>query len=243
MMGAVSVSDGALGAHFDSGRLAGLAWNGRLVTPAAPCRSYAGPPGKPRPYEVAGAFALEANRLRGLRSLHRLAGDPLTLEYFFVEDFRFLLVTGRVRYPTRRDLQTVTPLEIPAARVPLGGSATVHVLCRGEAPYRVRVEDGGPSLRLSGSLFWFESREGGLVAGFPPIKEPAIESVWLRVERLGGEGVLLASFFASHNLSEAFAGKDELFSLYLGVAFEPPRALPTFARAVLDEIPYHALAG
>jgi hypothetical protein len=37
-------------------------------------------------------------------------------------------------------------------------------------------------------------------------------------------------------------GASELFSLYLGVAFEPPTALPAVPRAVLEEIPHHAVA-
>ncbi len=244
MMGTVSLSDGAFGAHFDAGRLTGLAWNGRAVTPLVAARSYAGPLHKPRPYEVVNAFALEADRVRGLRSLHRLAGESaaLSLEYFFVEDFPFLLVTGRVRYPRRRGLERVSPLEIVVARVPQGEGVKVHVLSRGEAPYEVRVADGDPPICLAGSLFWFEGSEGGLLAGFPPVKEPALESVWLRIERVEAGSALFASFFSSRDRSGAFLGREELFSLYLGVAFETPPALPVFPRGVLDEIPYHALA-
>ncbi len=242
MMGAISLSDGALSAHFDSGRLGGFSWNGRQVTPAAAARSYAGASTRPRPFEVVAAYALEAERLRGLRTLCRLAGDPasLTLEYFFVEDCPLLLVSGRVRYPARRGLEQVTPLELAAARVPPGGLA-VHVFSRGEAPYRVRVTEDAPPVCLAGSLFWFEDEEGGLAAGFPPLKEPPRESMRLRVLRVGGEPLVLASFFANADASQSFAGRDELFSLYFGVAFEPPRVLPGFARAVLEELPHHAL--
>jgi hypothetical protein len=244
MMGAVSLSDGALGAQFDAGRLTGLAWNGRPVTPLVPARSYAGPPRRPRPYEVTNGFALEADRLRGLRCIHRLAGESaaLSLEYFFVEDFPVLVVTGRVRYPRRRGLESVSPLEIAVAPVPEGEAVTVHVLSRGEAPYEVRVADGDPPVCLSGSLFWFQGSAGGLIAGFPPVKEPVLESVWLHTERLQTGGALFASFFANRDRSGAFLGREELFSLYLGVAFEVPSALPAFPRAVLDEVPYHALA-
>lgn len=242
MMGAISLSDGALSAHFDSGRLSGFSWNGRFVTPPEPSRSYAGAPARARPLDVAAAYALEAERLRGLRSLCRLAGDPatLTLEYFFVEDCRFLLVSGRMRYPLRRGLEAMTPLEVAAAVVGPEG-LSVHVLSKGEAATRVRVTgDTGP-LCLSGSLFWFEGDEGGLMVGFPPLKEPPRESMRLRVLRVGSQNLLFASFFSSRDPSPSFAAKEELFSLYFGVGFEPPQALPAFPRAVLDELPSHAV--
>jgi hypothetical protein len=243
MMGTVSLSDGALSAHFDAGRLSGVSWNGRYVTPAVPGGSYAGAAARRRAFDVTAAYALEAERLRGLRSLHRLTGEPatLTMEYCFVEDCRYLLVSGRVRYPARRGLEAVTPLELAAAVVPAGG-VNVHVLCRGEAPYRVRVGQRSGPICLSGSLLWFEGTEGGLAVGFPPLKEPALESVWLRVDRAGSQSVLLASFFVNPEGARSFGGRDELFSLYLGVAFEPPQALPAFPRAVLDEFPHHALS-
>ncbi len=242
MMGSVTLSDGALSAHFESGRLNSLSWNNRSVTPAAACRSYAGS-AKQRPFDVTAAYALEAERLRGLRTLCRLSGDPSTLvvEYFFVEDCHYLLVSGRVRYPARRGLEAVAPLEMAVARVPAGGVA-VRVLCRGEASYAIPITERTGPLCLSGSLFWFEGTEGGLVAGFPPVKEPALESVWLRVRRVGSENLLFASFFRNPGSSQSFAGRDELFSLYLGVAFEAPQALPGFPRAVLDELPHHALS-
>ena len=168
-MGTVSLSDGALGAHFDAGRLTGLAWNGRPVTPLEPARSYAGPAARPRQYEVANAFALEADRLRGLRCLHRLAGEPapLSLEYFFVEDFQFLLVTGRVRYPRRRGLERVSPLEIAIARLPEGEAVTVHVLSRGEAPYEVRMADGAPPTLPLGQPLLVRGERGGRAGGLP----------------------------------------------------------------------------
>ena len=217
MMGAVSLSDGALSAQFEAGRLKGLSWNNRYVTPER----------LPLLRRRASRAAV-LRRHGGVRPRSRAAsgpaepvppgGRPLDA------DARVLFCRGLPPPPGERARALPRPARARSGyaagdrrRARAAGGVTVHVLCRGEASYTV-ADHGRARARSVSPGASSGSRARGRTGGGVPAAQGAGPRKRLAASPPGrvGEPAVRLVFREPGAPSQSLAGREELFSLYLG---------------------------
>jgi hypothetical protein len=250
MQGNIMLSGSLFTAHFASGRLLGIEENGSRITPFELSQSYLRIGGQDYPFSPISSFSIEGENSRGLRSIENVEGlntgiSPSFLtDYIFVDDFPFLMVSIRVRYPVmvpKKNLSAVAPVEHYLARLEKDEFLTVWSLSKDGSRFMLTFGPTPMVRILAGSLFFIQKKGKGILLGFPPYREPSIGMCAFTVEKHKNHSFFKAAPFGSYNQlnAEKHSGVEELFSYFIGTDNSCPDRIPHFPPNVLEEIPGH----
>jgi len=204
-------------------------------------------------YTAGSIFSFEDEDSRGLLekiSCH-LPGiaeaSTIIREYSYVGDFPYLLITMEVTYPEISKLPEITqvsPFELAVLKFKKHEIPVLHSLYSDGTCYQVSFNDLSAIYNVAGSMFYLPLYDSYLVLGFIPQKNPAVQSIQLRIEQKNHDCYLYASFYGTYNHEETafYDNTKEVFSLFVGIKDQIPKKIPFFPQSVLKTLPTYNIA-
>ncbi len=199
-------------------------------------------------YTTGGVFSFEDENSRGLLekllcSLPAPSGESTIIrEYYFVDDFPYLIINMEITYPELPQSAGITrlaPFELPLARFDKDQEPVLHCLYSDGMRVAITPPDRSTAYTIGSSIYYLPVHDSYLVFGFVPHRNPLIQSIQLRTEQQNHDYYLLANLLGTSNPRETmlFDRTKEVCSLFIGVSDHVPKKAPFFPQAVLGTIP------
>jgi hypothetical protein len=249
MPGDVTLPGTHFNAVFSEGKLHSLVKAGKNYLTGAYPRSLAGTARMTCKYTTGSVFSFEDENSRGLLekstcSLPAPAGESTIIrEYYFVDDFPYLIITMEVTYtnlPPAAGIVRLVPFELPVARFNRDQAPVLYCLYSDGSQSAVKPPDLSAVYTVGSSLYYLSLEESYLVFGFVPHRNPLIGTIQLRTEQQNHDYYLLADILGTSIPVETalYDHTKEVCSLFIGISDHAPKKIPFFPQGVLGTIPH-----
>ena len=192
------------------------------------------------------SFSVGGEYTRGLRESLKIEipeqiheGTQIT-EYIFIDDFPYLIVSSRIKYPVL-DLGTIitaiAPFEIPLFYI----DKAIQILALTPGSTRTYTLDPAHDLyTIPANLVSIPGETGNnILFGFPPEKNSTLGIMEFKIKRCKKQHLLVINLFGTYSplAAKQFNKTTEIFSFYIGVSPVIPEKIPYFPAKILKEIP------
>ncbi|MBN1698874.1 MAG: hypothetical protein JW881_15260 [Spirochaetales bacterium] len=237
----------AFSVAFLEGRIHHFIINNKKMNVGEKSRSFINYDDTDYDFQNLSAFSIQGERSRGLRESQKISieetgkpGIQLT-DYYFVDDFQYLLVTSKITYPLLRPkslIAQLSPFELPLLRFTKNETITIYIhsafsISSFPVPHEQR------KIITAGELFVVEAKDYCILIGYPEKKGSGLQFLEFRVDDEKKEYILKANPFGTYIASppEWYNGITEIYTFYIGVDTAVPDVPPDFPAGVLNEIP------
>jgi hypothetical protein len=253
MPGEVTLPGADFDVKFSGGKLHSLLKGGKNYFTGRLPRSALKAGKKIYDYTAVSIFSFEDEKSRGLQEKLLLSVPGLTQEstiireYYYVEEFPFLIVTMETTYPdlsTIPQLTQITPFEFPLLKFKKQEIPSLYSLYRDNTQANFSLNNFSTIYNIAGSAFCLKILDSYLIFGFIPHKNPEVQSIQFRMEQDKHEYLLYANLYGTYNPEEVtlYGNTREVCSLFIGIKDQLPPKLPFFPQSALKTLPGSRIA-
>jgi hypothetical protein len=253
MQGNVTLSGTTFSVQFLGGKIRNMVYKKKKILAGEPTRSYITLSGVHYNLKSTNAFSISGDNCRGLREIRSIVIDQdeppgsQLIDYIFVEDFPYLIVTSKITYPffpSNGYIEQHALFEIPIFY--LNANRDQHIQLHtysDDSRETCSLKPEECTFSFTGNTFVFYKDSVPVIVGFPKGRGPEIQILNTKIARQKKGLCLLLNIGGSyfHVPASHYSQVTEIFSFFIGVCPSPGDEIPPFPDQVLNEIPQNTV--
>ncbi|MBN2533520.1 MAG: hypothetical protein JXB88_11535 [Spirochaetales bacterium] len=249
MQGHVTLAGNTFSVQFLEGKIRNFVYKKKKILTGEKVKPYIRFSGVDYVLKNMNAFSIAGDRCRGLREIRRIEIDEdeppgsQLIDYIFVEDFPYLIVTSKVTYPylpANENIEQLAFFELPLFFLNTSRDQCVQLHIYSDntrETYSLKPEEC--TFSLIGNTFIFSKDSVPVIVGFPGGKGPDLQILNVKIIKHKKDLCFMINIGGCyfHVPASRYSRVTEVFSFFLGVCSSLDEGIPAFPSQVLQEIP------